>query len=48
MVYHQVPANANGYLVGGLEHNLFSICWESSSQLTVIFFRAAETTIQIQ
>ena len=27
------------YLVGGLEHLYFSIYWESSSQLTFIFFR---------
>ena len=28
---------SNTQLVGGLEHFLFSICWESSSQLTSIF-----------
>ena len=27
------------FLVGGLEHFLFSIYWEKSSQLTFIFFR---------
>ena len=27
------------HLVGGLEYVLFSICWESSSQLTNIFQR---------
>ena len=34
-------------LVGGLEHDFyFPIYWESSSQLTFIFFRGVETTNQ--
>jgi hypothetical protein len=37
-----------GYLVGGLDHFLFShIYWEESSQLTFIFFRGVETTNQM-
>ena len=35
------------FLVGGLEHFYFSIYWESSSQLTFIFFRGVETTNQM-
>ena len=36
------------YLVGGLEHFLFSHIWGSStSQLTFIFFRGVQTTNQI-
>ena len=53
---HHVPWCWNTYqhlpqkwpsLVGGLEHEFyFSIYWESSSQLTFIFFRGVETTNQ--
>ena len=45
-VYNTSNGNNDVHLVGGSEHLFLSIYWESSSQLTFIFFREVQTSNQ--